>query len=225
MKQVWVLGRESQLRLTNQWEKTYFDLCALNLLLQAGQNSFPKKSIVYIFTRDPEPGTTYTLIVSGDTRDREGLRTGADFRISFTSDIPFLNVLSFAANSSVIDIASMTDNVIPVQIDSATGELNFSIHFSLLFGLEEKSITPQRIMLSAFFPRTLAPAALQYVNWTSGDRLFMRWEGLSASSGENPHYYRLAIPGGRGGISPGSNIFMKEDLILYLAVSGRSDDS
>jgi hypothetical protein len=61
----------------------------------SGRTEFlSENSIVHIFTRDPEPETTYIMIISGDTRDSEGLKIGADFRISFSPDIPFLNVLS-----------------------------------------------------------------------------------------------------------------------------------
>ena len=182
----------------------------------SGRTEFlSEKSIVYIFTREPEPETTYTFVVSGDTRDTDGLRIGEDLKINFTVDIPFLNVLSLTAGDTVIDIQSMLGNVIPVFVDTATGELNFYLRFSLMFEPEEKLITPQKISLTPFFPRTLAPAAIQFVSWASNDRLLMRWVGLTPSSGE-PHYYRLVIPGGRGGISSGAGFFMKEDLILYL---------
>jgi hypothetical protein len=46
----------------------------------------------------------------------------------------------------------------------------------------------------------------------------MRWEGLSEGDSETPHYYKLTIPGGRGGINCAQGIFMKEDLTLYLEV-------
>jgi hypothetical protein len=184
----------------------------------AGRTEFlSEESIVYIFTRDLEPETTYTLTVSGDTRDTEGLRIGEDFRLNFTVDIPFLNVLSFTADGNVIDIESMTNNIIPVRVEPGTGEVNFSLRFSLIFDFEEKLKTPQRISLAPFFPRTLTPVALQFISWISDDRLFMRWEGLTPSDGES-HYYRLTIPGGRGGISSSTGIFMKEDFILYLEV-------
>jgi hypothetical protein len=48
-----------------------------------------EKSIVYIFSRDPEPETVYTLTVSGDARDSEGLKTGEDYSLNFIPDIPF----------------------------------------------------------------------------------------------------------------------------------------
>ncbi|MCL2440979.1 MAG: hypothetical protein FWD14_04510 [Treponema sp.] len=180
----------------------------------SGRTEFlSENAIVYILARDPDPQTAYTLIVSGDTKDSEGLKTGTDYRITFIPDIPFLEVESITG-SFAYEKNSLANNVIPVLIDHAMGELSFYIHFSLLFSGEEKQITPQKITLVPFFPRTIAPAALQYVNWISDDRLFMRWEGLSA--GEIPHYYKLVIPGGRSGINSDTGIFMKEDLILYL---------
>jgi hypothetical protein len=175
-----------------------------------------EKSIVYIFTKDPDPGTTYTLIVSGDTRDSEGLKIGADLRINFVPDIPYLNILSFIAEDNhVIHYSSVTNNVLAVNVDPGTGELFFTIHFSFPFGINEKLNTPQKITLTPFFPRSIPPVALQYVNWISDDRLYVRWEGLKPGD-EVPHYYKLTIPGGKGGISSNTGFYMKEDFILYL---------
>jgi len=186
-----------------------------------------ENSIVYIFTRDPEPETIYTLIVSGDTRDTEGLKIGSDYRTNFTPDIPLLNVVSFSVydssvlgNSSDDPITVLNNfsavNEFPVFVNPATGEIFFSIYFSLPFGVEDKLNNAQKIMLVPFFPRTLSPVALQKVYWISDDRLFMRWEGLNAGDDEGAHYYKLIIPGGRGGITSGAGFYMKEDLIIYL---------
>jgi hypothetical protein len=174
-----------------------------------------ENSIVYIFTRDPEPETVYTLIVSADTRDSEGLKIGEEYRVSFIPDSPVLNVLSFHAEGSLEEIISGTNNVLEVYPDPATGDLFFTIHFSLPFNNTEKQNMAQKIMLSAFFPRTLVPVALQYVSWIGDDRLYMCWEGLTPGS-EEPHFYKLVIPGGKGGISSGTGIFMKEDIVIYL---------
>jgi len=170
-------------------------------------------SIVYIFSKDPEPELEYTLIVSGETKDSEGLKIGSDYRINFTPDILYLKVLSFTANGIV---NTLENNIVKVKVDPGTGFVNFSIHFSFLFDFEELINTPQRITINPFFPRSLSSVTLQYLYWTSDDWLLMRWEGLTAGDDETPHYYKLTIPGGRGGISCGSNIFMKEDLIIYL---------
>jgi len=175
-----------------------------------------ENSVVYIFTKDPEPGTTFTLIVSADTRDSEGLKIGSEYRLNFSVDIPYLNVLSVTANNGQqIENFSAMNNILPVYVDQGTGLITLSIYFSMMFGLEEKLNTPQKITLSPFFPRTLPPSALRYVHWISDDRLFLQWEGLK-SGDDVSHYYKLTIPGGKGGINSGAGIFMKEDLVLYL---------
>jgi hypothetical protein len=178
-------------------------------------------SIVYIFSRDPEPETTYTLIISGDARDNDGLKIGTDYRLNFTPDIPFLKVMSVMVNGNTIEINSANSTldkniVIPVNITPGNGQLTFSIYFSLLIDFEEKINIPQRISFNPFFPRTLPPVALFYLDWISDDRLLLYWEGLTAGDIHTPHYYKLTIPGGRGGISSESGIFMKEDLIIFL---------
>jgi hypothetical protein len=184
----------------------------------AGRTEFLcEKSIVYILTKDPEPETIYTLIVSADTKDSEGLKTGIDYRINFVPDIPFLNLLSFTTeNGSVTENLSAATRTLPVPVDPGTEEFFFSVRFSLPFSMEEKQNTAQKIIITPFFPKTLAPVALQYVNWISDDRLYMRWEGLKAGKGETPHYYKLTIPGGKGGISSGMGMYMKEDITFYL---------
>jgi hypothetical protein len=185
----------------------------------AGRTEYlSENSIVYILTRDPELETTYTLIVSGETRDNEGLKIGTDFRISFTPDIPFLNILSFSADSNIVIENFSLTNSIPINISTGTGDFFFSIRFSLPFGINEKQNAPRKISLVPFFPGTIAPIALQYVSWFSDDRLYMRWEGLTAGEGEISHYYKLTIPGGKNGISSSMGIYMKEDITLYLEV-------
>jgi hypothetical protein len=175
-----------------------------------------EKSIVYLFTKEPEPQTSYTLIVSAETKDAEGLKIGAEYRIGFLPDIPLLDILSIAfdGGSTVENIVS--GSVIPVRVSQGTGELFFSIRFSLSFNSQEKQNSVQRITLSPFFPRTLFPVALQFASWISDDRLYMRWEGLSSGNEEIPHYYKLTIPGGKGGISNGAGYFMNEDAVFYL---------
>jgi len=176
-----------------------------------------ENSIVFIFTRSPEPETLYTMIISGDTRDKEGLRIGSDHKINFIPNIPYLNITSISVdgNSAINDFSAL-NNVFPVQIDPETGELLLSIYFSLPFDFYEKQNTPQRITVTPFFPRILPPVALQYVNWISNDRLYMRWEGLSPSDGVTSHFYRIVIPGGKSGISSETGILMKDDFIFYL---------
>ena len=174
------------------------------------------KSIVYIFTKNPDPETTYTLIVSGDTKDGIGLKIGSDYRLNFNVDIPYLSVLSITStNGQSMENFSPTNNVFPVHVAQGTGQITLSIHFSLIFSLEEKQNTPQKISLLFFFPKFIQPIALRSIQWASDDRLFMQWEGLTVGD-DIPHYYKLTIPGGKNGIVSDSGFFMKEDLVIYL---------
>jgi len=181
-----------------------------------------ENSIVYIFSADPKPETSYTLIISGDTRDSEGLKIGSDFRINFVPDIPYLNLLYFKAdnNSDTIENFSDANNLIKVSVDPASKKLDFTIRFSLSFSNEEKQNAPFKISISPFFPRTIAPVALQYVFWISDDLLYMTWEGFEAGNDNEAHYYKLTIPGGKSGISSGEGIYMKEDITIYLEITG-----
>jgi len=184
----------------------------------AGRSEYlSEKSIVYIFSKDPEPETTYTLIISGDTKDSEGLKIGSDVRINFSVNIPYLNILSLSVNNETdLENISKTNNVIPITVSPIKGELSVSIRFSLLFNTEEKQNTPQKIILSPFFPRLLSPVALQYVNWISDDRLSLKWEGLAGGDNEISHYYKITIPGGKNGIVSENGFYLKEDIVLYL---------
>jgi hypothetical protein len=176
-----------------------------------------EKSIVWIFSRDPEPETIYTLTVAADAKDSSGLKTGSDYKVYFTPDIQFLNVRSFfSSTNAVMEIFNAGNNSLMVQVDPGTGDFSFSLLFSLPFSAEEKQNTLSRITLGPFFPRTLAPVALQFAEWISNDRLYMRWEGLSAGSDVIPHYYILTIPGGRGGIKSDRGFYLKEDITIYL---------
>jgi hypothetical protein len=46
----------------------------------------------------------------------------------------------------------------------------------------------------------------------------MGWEGLEAGTEEEPHYYRLSLPGGRNGISSGYGSFLEKDFYFYFKV-------
>lgn len=174
------------------------------------------KSIVYIFTRSPDPQTTYTLTVSGDTKDNEGLKIGQDYKISFIPDIPYLDVLSFKADGNPFELKEInSETVYKTKVDSATGIIYFTIRFSLPFTEKERQNTALRIMLNSYFPNSLFPVAIQYARWISDDQLRMGFEGLMPGTKEK-HFYKLTIPGGKNGISSDEGIYMKEDISFFL---------
>lgn len=170
---------------------------------------------VYIPSRDPEPGTEYTLIIPVDTKDASGQKIGEEFRLHFTADIPYLQVLSFTADGvpsvSPEDMAGAL--AVPVDVD---GVLRFALRFSLPFNLAAKQSVPFKISLTPLFPGTLPPLALRFVTWLSDDCLRMEWEGLKPGTAGQPHYFKLLLPSGRAGIDTGEGMYLKQDLIIYL---------
>jgi hypothetical protein len=183
---------------------------------QLSENAF-----VYIPSRDPEPETEYAMIIPADAKDDSGLKLGEDFRINFIADIPYLWIVSFVADG-VPAIVPERGNVpggpaqaVPVDVE---GVLRFTIRFSLPFSLEAKQNAVFKISLSPFFPGILPPAALRFVTWLSDDRLRMEWEGLRPGNAGEPHYFKLLLPGGKGGIDTGDGMYLKEDQYLVLDV-------
>ena len=185
-------------------------------------------TVVFIPNRDPQPEISYTLIISSDVKDTEGLKMGEDYRMAFVADIPYLRILTFNADGAPVLDASAVDTeksegdlnngeafVIPVDI--AGGEVfRFTIRFSLPFSLSAKQNMPRNISLLPLFPGSLAPVALRFVSWISDDRLRMEWEGLKPGTAEEPHFYRLKIQGGKGGIDTGDGMYLKENLFIIL---------
>jgi len=174
-------------------------------------------SAVYIPTRDPEPETVYNLRISGALRDREGLRMGDDYTVSFKADIPYLGINSFSSGGKVI-AAPETGSSISVPVNTG-GIIQFIIDFTLMFDAANPAVRGEcvfRITLRPLFPATLPPISLRTARWISSDKLLMEWEGLEPGLSGVSHYYRLFIPGGPGGIHNGLGSYLKEDFTLYL---------
>ena len=174
-----------------------------------------EKSMVFIPSRDPEPEVSYTLIISGDVKDTEGLKIGHDYRRTFTADIPYLTILSIN-DSNGTSVNPHDSQLLPVSISEVDGGLvRFTIRFSLPFTIEEKQKTALAISLSPFFPGNLDPIALRFVTWLSDDLLRMEWESLKPGSSDEPHYYRLSIPGGRSGIDS-AGMYLQQNITVFM---------
>jgi hypothetical protein len=173
-------------------------------------------SIVFIPDRDPVPETFYTLTVSGDTRDEGGLSMGADYSLGFTADILFLRVLSVTVENTGGTGTETRDGVLWAPVDEANGfVLRLAIRFSLPFDTAARRDAAFRIVLETFFPKNLKPVSLRGVIWLSEDLIRMEWEGLSPGTPGEAHYYRLFVPGGRGGVGSGG-IYLEEDRFFFL---------
>lgn len=175
-------------------------------------------SAVFIPSGDPEPETVYSLTISGALRDTDGLKMGEDYTVSFKADIPFLKVLSFSSGESEAEFIPETGGLFSVPVN--TGKIiHFVIYFSLPFDSVNHAVREDcafRISLRPFFPGTLPPVSLRTARWISSDRLLLEWEGPEGGSPGEPHYYRLFIPGGSGGVHNGLGSYLKDDFILYL---------
>jgi len=184
---------------------------------------FSDKSIIFVPSRDPEPETVYTLIVSGETKDTEGLKTGIDYRRVFTADIPYLHIISVnVMNDGGIEQHLLQDSgwetrIIPVQVSEADGDLiRFTVYFSQLFDIEAKQKAALAVSLVPFFPASTEPTALRYAMWLSDDRLSLGWERLKPGKPGEPHYYKLLFHGGRNGIENGGGMYLKQDISLIM---------
>jgi hypothetical protein len=120
-------------------------------------------SAVFIPSRAPEPETVYSLRISGTLRDREGLKMGEDYTISFKADIPFLKVLAFSTGPEIKGATktypeSLSHFSVPVN----TGKIvQIYIHFSLSFDSATREECAFKISLRPFFPATLPPIRLR----------------------------------------------------------------
>jgi hypothetical protein len=175
-----------------------------------------EKNIFFIPSRAPDPETVYTLIVSGDTPDTEGLKIGNDYRRVFTTDIPFLRILSIKTAGANSSEWTGDGGILPVQANEIDGLVRFSIHFSLPFTDEAKKKTALAISVTPFFPINLAPIALRFVTWHSDDLLTMEWERFTTGTSDEPHYYKFLVPGGRGGIDNGNGMYLQNEISLYM---------
>ena len=175
-------------------------------------------SAVYIPDRNPDPETFYTLTISGDIRDKRGLRMGEDYKLVFSSDIPFLRINSLIFDDAPLDYVydPVNAGLYKIYTEKAeNGAARFTIRFTLPFSIDAQIENTQRISLMPFFPHTLAPVNLRFVKWLSSDLLRMEWEGLTNGTINEPHYYRLVLPGGRSGITNGSASYLKEENYFY----------
>jgi hypothetical protein len=175
-------------------------------------------SLVYIPDRAPEINTTYTLIVSSDTKDASGLKMGADHVVYFKADIPFLEVSSITIGAGA-GIADFKNKVFDATINSLK-TLRLTISFSLPFDEEAKLDTAFRVSLSPFFPATIPPIALKSASWT-GEQLCLEWEALEVGDEKigadtETYFYKLLIPGSKNGIINGNGSYLEEDNVMYV---------
>jgi hypothetical protein len=173
-----------------------------------------ENAAVFIPDRDPEPDRTYTLYVSAESRDTEGLKMEKEYALNFLADIPFLTVSSF--NAGYGNFTPKQNGIYPVAVTEPDGVIRITACFSNGMETSAKAAAVLAMRLEPFFPGTLRPIALRFASWESSDTVSLQWEGISKGATLEKHYYRLVFPGGKGGISDGKGSYLKEDMYLFL---------
>jgi hypothetical protein len=172
------------------------------------------KAVVFVPERDPEPETVYTLIVS-KTADRSGLGMENERRFYFTPDIPYLGILSLTAGGPVL-ANPKNGGLCPALVIMPDGVIGLSIRFSHSFTVEARAAAVLALRLEPYFPGILPQPGLNFARWESGDTLVLDWEGVEAGKDGEAHYYRLVLPGGRGGIADGKGSYLRDDYRFIL---------
>jgi hypothetical protein len=172
------------------------------------------KAVVFVPDRDPEPETAYTLIVS-KTADRSGLSMESERRFYFCPDIPYLGILSL--DTGGLSFAEPANgSLCPAPVAMPDGIIALSIRFSHPFSVEAKAAAVLALRLEPYFPGILSQPSLRSARWWSDDTLVLDWEGAEPGGDGEAHYYRLALPGGRGGIADGKGSYLREDYRFIL---------
>ena len=171
-------------------------------------------TMVFIPDRDPEPEKAYTLIVSSDSKDTSGLKMERDFSLVFAADIPFLTILSM--DTGFGGTIPEHNGIFTAGTTLPEGICTITIRFSHTFDPQARAAAVLALRLETFFPGTLKPISFRSARWWSFDTVVLQWEGIERSTVAEKHYYRLVLPGGRGGISDGKGSYLKEDTLFYL---------
>jgi hypothetical protein len=183
-----------------------------------------ESSIVFIPESDFEPERVYTLSISKDTQDKTGLKLGTEYQEFFTPDIPFLDLVSVSAaapsvGDSVVlsggDLKNRTSHAIKLTTPEV---LRFSVVFSVPLSDEALVDVASRITLDVYFPLVLNSVRLKSVRALSADSVTFEWEGLECGTAAVRHFYKLFVPGGKGGITNGGGSYFREDRVLYFEV-------
>jgi hypothetical protein len=174
-----------------------------------------EKDLVFIPDRDPEPETAYTLIVSR-TADRSGINMENERRFYFTPDIPYLTILSLEVENAGTFAEPGSDSTFSVPVSMPDGIIALSIRFSHSLGVEARAGAVLALRLEPYFPGILPAPGLRSARWWSDDTLVLDWEGADPGKAGEPHYYRLVLPGGRGGIADGKGSYLREDYRFIL---------
>jgi hypothetical protein len=187
-----------------------------------------QRQLVYIPERNIEIDKNYKMTISEDTEDMYGLKMQNKFTVNFKSTFQYLNILNVniwedVDRTLLIDSKNTKNmkNYGEYRVHSEIGitSLYVDIRFTLPFSDEQKIAATNMIKLEPFFPTKLLPLRLKRATWlTSTDTIHTIWENVKAGSADEPHYYKLTIPGGSGGVSSDGYSILKDNTVFYIEV-------
>jgi hypothetical protein len=176
------------------------------------------KKLVFIPERNPVIGTYYTMTISGDAKDENGITMGDDYRARFKPDITYLDAVLMTVSGSPVRSGGEYEAV----LDAVEPELAISVEFNQAFLSENQIDSLNQIKVSKVFPADAPTPVLTSAVWTKDKVLSQVWSKLADSGGhDHRHYYQCVIPGGQNGITNGKGAYLKEDLVFYISASFR----
>jgi hypothetical protein len=177
-----------------------------------------ERDAVFIPEQEPRRDIAYTFVVASGAADRSGLSLGRDYTQSFTADLPWLELDAVYAGDLVFTGDAIQNGALIAVSNHDLLSLSLRLRFSACLSPAAAADMSARLSLSPYFPPSLPPIALSYAGHTGSDTIALKWEGIEAGSAAKPHYYRLFIPGGTGGVCDGNTALFKESRTIYFEV-------
>lgn len=179
------------------------------------------RRLVFIPERAPETGKTYRLTIRADTKDSGGLSLNEDYTEEFEIDIPYLRIESVQISSADVTDLSAEEFVngasCAVKTRRGEGSLALRITFSDFIYGEERSNVPLNITLSPHYPPSLSRPGLRRARWVPfSPTLEFDFEGVDPGNDDEPHHYKLTLPGGAQGTSNGRGSYLRENITFYI---------
>lgn len=171
--------------------------------------------VVFTPERDWPPESSYYLTITTGLKDASGLRMLEEYRERFEPGAAYLRVISLTAGAGESDDLGGL-GVVPVSPSPPEGLVPAAVRFSAPFDPASKAAAAELVELSAFFPPGLAAPSLRWACWDSDDTLSLAWEGLASGSEDAPHYYKIIIRGGLGGVRSADGSYLRSDATIYL---------
>ncbi len=173
------------------------------------------RTIVYRFEETPEPGVATELVVSASVRDLAGLAMIEEYRERFVPATEWLRVTSVGQEGGTPVADPAAGAVASFEAGDPNGDATLVVRFSRPLALAERIAAVSKIRCDAFFPASTLPPVLTQAAWrTATDELALTFTGFSESDAAVARFYRLTVPGGKGGVGDGNGRTLEADIVV-----------